>query len=217
MAEDDDPYGDGGLLVGTIVPSKLLADIGAVAVYYSHLDWQLSHAIQKLLGLKEWTGMMVTQSIASYASRVELFKGLAHRRHKEPAIRERITKLVEHLRFAGDDRNRLMHDSIFRSIRGTNFAIGTIRSNPVSRTYHEHRFDVPTIRDLQKRLNALQWIMFDFAQKDRAWLTAPLPSLDKSPTQLLRRINEEAQKQAQLQRRPKSSRRKSQSKRKPRG
>jgi hypothetical protein len=69
------------------------------------------------------------------------------------------------------------------------------------------------LRNLQYRLRWLYDVLADFGAQDPNWITARLPSLDKSPTQLLRKKNEEAQALAQRQRQQQSSRLKSPRKR----
>jgi hypothetical protein len=206
-------------LQGTIVPNRLLRHIGSIAVYYSNLDHALSAAIWKLLGLKERRGQIVTQASASFASRVEMFKVLANQKYKSQKMRARISDLATHLRLAGDDRNRLMHDVIFYS-EGANdsatAAIKTMRSHPLTNSANEYFFDRATMRDLRDRLSELWFLLYCFCCDQRDWRDDELPSLDKSPTQLQRKKNEDFQKQAQQQRRPISSRRKSRSKRKTR-
>lgn len=216
-----DEWDDDGLLGGTVVPRSLLADIGRVAVYYSQADAQLSRVIWMLLGLNDRKGRIVTQAVSSFASRVELFKVLALQRHKRPKARTRINQIVEQLRFAGDDRNRLMHDDIYYSEQddeGLGILIGTVRSNPITLTDSTHQFDVPVIRSLQTRLHDLYFALYDYQLKKPAWLTEPLPSLDSSPTLLLRRKNEALQRERdKLKPRRKPTRRKSRSRKKPRG
>jgi hypothetical protein len=114
-----------------------------------------------------------------------LFRGLAFKKYnKQPQLRERISKIVEQLRTAGDDRNRLMHDSIYMSANAKHSgcaAIGTMRENPVTRAHNTHRFDVPTIRDLQRRLNELQWILFDLSHKNNDWLSGAAHFSERTP------------------------------------
>lgn len=196
--EDED-----GLLPGTIVPANLLPDIGAVAVYFGHLDNLLNRILWALLGLKAERGRVVTQSINSFASRVELFRALAIQKH--PAHKPRIALIAQHLRFAGDDRNRLMHDDITQSQHDTERKdVGSVTA---FRGDDAYLFEIKTLRDLQQRLWHLYDLLTDFGTQKQGWLDAPLPSLDKSPTLLLRRAKEEKPKQDKPQRPRKPSRR----------
>jgi hypothetical protein len=189
---------DSEYLSGTIVPNSLLPHIGSVAVYYSNLDWSLSEAIWKLLGLTERKGQIVTQFSASFASRVEMFKVLTTQRYKTQKRRSRIAEFCRHLRIAGDDRNRLMHDVIFYSEgveSGAKAAIKTKRSNPLTNSTNEYFFDRATICDLRDRLSELWFLFHCFRSGRNDWLVDELPSLDKSPTQILLLRNEALQRE----------------------
>lgn len=201
--EDYEDYEEDGFLPGTIVPAKLLRDIGAVAIYFGHLDNLLSRILWALLGLKSDHGRIVTQSINSFASRVELFRALATQ--KRPAHKTRIALMAQHLRFAGDDRNRLMHDEIAQSSHDPEREdVGSVTA---FRGDDAYLFEIETLRDLQWRLWRLYDVMTDFGTQKQDWLDAPLPSLDKSPTLLLRQAKEEKPKKGKPQHPRKSSRR----------
>jgi hypothetical protein len=189
------------VLPGTIVPKKLLPDIGAVAIYFGHLDNLLSRILWALLGIRADRGRIVTQSINSFSSRVELFRALAIQ--KNPTRKERISSICQQLRFAGDDRNRLKHDDIGQSEHDDDYEDRS--SVTVFRGEDPYRFDFETLRDLQWRLWRLYDVLTDFGQKKRGWLDAPLPSLDKSPTRLLRQAKEQKPKLGKPQRPRKSS------------
>src|SRR5262249_23604961 len=153
-----------------------------------------------------------TQNLTSFSSRVELFRGLAWQRYKRPATRRRITQIVQHLQFANDDRNRLIHDAVFMTEhdpeKEQTAAIEVWRVNLLTDTHAQYRFDLPTLRDLKTRLHDLCFVMMDFVNRDSRWLSEPLLSLDKSPTMLLRKKHEEAQRQGQRERRRSPTRKK---------
>ena len=200
----DDEFEDDGLLYGSIVPRVLLPQIGAIAVHHNDVDHWLNSCIWRLIGLKEKRGRFITQSISGFSARVELFRALAWQRYKRPATRRRITQIVQHLQFANDDRNRLIHDHVYMSEYDQEkehlAAIGIYRVNLLTDATIEYRFDAATLQDLRRRLHDLRFVMMDLALNDPRWLSEPLPSLDKSPTLLLRKKHEEMQKQAQRQR-----------------
>ncbi len=199
--DDEDPDKDN--LPGTIVPLTLLPEIGAIAVRYSNMDAELNYAIKELLGLEYMNAAIVTQAIQNFGSRVELLRTLAT--NKWPQHKQRINDVTTHLRFAGDDRNRLMHDAIGFSELGDSYAaIGTQRATAPG-DHPPHIFDTATMRDLQWRMWRLHDVLWDLARDAPDWLTEPLPSLDKSPTLLLRRLNEQKQKQDRPPRQPKPS------------
>jgi len=199
----DDDFDD-ALLPGTIVPNKMLPEIGVVAVYYSYLDNVLSRAIWALLGLRPDRGRIVTTTASSFASRVEIFTALARQKYGDDHKR-RLTALSTNLRSAGDDRNRLFHDEVLSSENPDEHelvTLSTIRVNPITQAESAHRFDPDTMRDLQQRLQRLYEII---GAGRKGWLTAPLPSLEKSPTQLLLQANNLKQKPERSPRQPKAS------------
>ena len=189
--DDDDPDRDN--LPGTIVPLQLLQEIGAIAVRYSNLDAELNYAIKQLLGLDWECAVIITQALQNFSSRVDLLRTLAL--NKYPQHKHRIADLTKQLRCAGDDRNRLMHDAISTSELGETYAsIGTRRATAFADPPH-HIFDVATMKDLQWRMWRLHDLLWDLARDLPEWLSAPLPSLEKSPTLILRKKNEEKQEQ----------------------
>lgn len=190
------------VLFCTIVPRGALADIGAVAVYYSNLDNVLHHLLWCLLDVGEDRGLILTQSM-SFASRVELLRALAIQKH--PGHKRRVSNIAVQLRLAGDDRNRLMHDHLAGVTADADTlewkSISTFRHNAVSGQSHEYHFDGDTLVDLQWRLLRLYEVLADLREGSEDWVTAPLPSIAKSPTELLRKKNEERQREAQRERR----------------
>ena len=192
-------------LENTIVPKRLLAEIGAIAIYFSHLDHAVTYTISAILDLNSRQESVLLDSIQSFSSRIELLKKLALQKHTDENERERIGELAQQLRFAGDDRNRLMHDEIFTSDSGEGItAISTMRPGASSGT-QMHRFDVETMTDLQHRLTRLEQCLLHYVRADSKWLTEPLPSLDRSPTLRLRREYEPRQRaQGKRPRPPKS-------------
>lgn len=168
-------------LGGTVVPAALLPHIGAVSVRFSHLNAKLDRCIWKLLKTDQDRGQLITQSILNFSTRLEIFHKLGQ---MEFRVHQRLKDLVANLQVANDDRNRLTHDEYYYGNFLTG-AFGIAKKNPVSNHAKMWHWDADVLNDLIERLWKLYEFLYWIENDDERWKNEPLPSLDKSPTQLL--------------------------------
>jgi hypothetical protein len=179
-------------VIGTIVPTALLAKFGLISILFSHLDMEVNRAIWGFLGIDERLGRAVTQRIFNFSMRLQLLATLGRLRDIEER-HEQIDAIVKHLGIANDDRNRLTHDEFYRGDPAT-LEVSVLRFDPELKTQRVYEFDVAVLDDLADRLWKLRRIVFMFRNNHDRWWDEPLPSLDKSPTQRLRRDRQKGQK-----------------------
>ncbi|MDP2226130.1 MAG: hypothetical protein Q8J78_01460 [Moraxellaceae bacterium] len=198
-----------GFLDYSSVPKSLLPHIGTIAVRYAQMDFALNRAIWDLLAIHPKDGRIVTERILNFSTRSQMFVDLAHLARTSKAERVRITDLGVHMHYAGDDRNRLIHDvAILGSATEPQFntmRMGT-KGHPWSR---QHKFNADTLNDLAERLHDMEKRLRSFVDAKflphPMWLSEPLPSLGKSPTLLLKLKNELLQSEKKPKSQPKSS------------
>lgn len=165
------------------LPTGTLTSIGRVVALFSGLDATVNRAVWTLLDVDPAVGSCVTQTIRNFSDRVLLMTALAGLRY--PADSERLKDISENVLVANDDRNRLIHDEIvFSSIPDQLIAVA--RHKPARGKHDLYTYDLPTLRDLAKRLRALRQILDHLRHDHPGWRDAPLPSLDRSPTQALK-------------------------------
>lgn len=176
----------------TIVPRALAPKIGRISVQHTHLDLELNRAIWQLLGSRTNKAQAVTQNIRNMTDRLDLFWNLillSKRKSQEARFKE----LKDHIFFANSDRNHLIHDQFYSgNVQTMEFSI--LKRDPLNKKHKMYQFTKDVLDDLELRLIRIRMLLSMAMTKNPRWLTEPFPSLDKSPTQLLRLRNEQQQR-----------------------
>jgi len=169
----------------------MLPEIGKISVLFAYLDMEMNIQIWNLIGSGNQVGRSITNSLTNFSSRLAMLENLAVL--KVPADTLRFKELATHLRYAADDRNRLLHDEIFSGSAAKRM-LRVRRTNPRQESQTSYVYDMPAFEDLAERIERLRVFMGWFENKDPRWLSEPLPSLDKSPTRLAQIQNADQQR-----------------------
>lgn len=85
-----------------------MASFGECIVWFQHIEHTLCVCISVMAGMPDEIGLIVTSEM-SYRVRVATFAGLAQHLAKAEALPEDLFELVKRLRWAEEERNRLVH------------------------------------------------------------------------------------------------------------
>ena len=115
-------------VLGTLIPTSFLPDIGMVTVLHARVDQEMNRVIWRLAGVTEAVGRIITSNINSTTTRVTLLRQMAEATVEDPTDLAKLQKLATAMDEATNEWNRLHHDEqLFHS--PADESIGFIRSN----------------------------------------------------------------------------------------